>query len=740
MRRTFPAMLLLAAALGSACDDDDGTEPTPTIAAAISGPVTISQGQSGTATVTVTRGGGYSGPVGFAITGLPTGVTGTFDPVTAPAGTGDATSTLTLTASASATTGNANYTVTASGTGVTSATATGSLTVNATPNFTLTVAPTTLNIPQGGTGTADVTITRTGGFTGAVNLSVANLPTGVTAEFDDPAPTGDAAVLTLTVAGTATVAQTNLSIDGAGTPGNRSAALALNVTAAAPAGGFTLALNPATVTVAAGQNGQTTVNINKTGTFTANVTLAATGLPNGVTAAFNPPAASPPRGATDVQTQSTLTLTVGAGVAANNYPIVVRGTAEGQTEQTANLTLTVTAPSGGGNSSWKFCDLNNLPAHFAFQDGTGPWTAVTGTVAGDGTTYTFNIASATGGVAFVQGSAATGFTTFVFHGTQAELQTFGGNQCATSPNSSRTLNGSVAGVGATDQTSVIMGPASATVTGAANFQLQNALNGPADLIATQTTVSLGPPIAVTPVKLIIRRALDIADGGTIPVLDFGAAEAFNPITAQITINNLGTDIGLTQVSYQTTTTTGLLYAAAGATGNVQTAYGVPTAQQAATDLHSISILAASQSGDARGRTSFTKTMADMTVTLGDPLTAPTITSLGNTPYPRYEATGPIQAAYDDAFVFSLVQAGAGAGDARSVIITATRAYFAGANYTLAVPDLGATTGWQNTWALAVGVETSAIMVASGFSSNGTLPPNVEGGVVQFATRISTVTP
>ena len=739
MRRTYLALPLLAALL-AACDNDDGTEPTPTIAASISGAVTISQGQSGTATVTVTRGGGYSGPVGFAITGLPTGVTGTFDPVTAPAATGDATSTLTLTASAGATTGAANYTVTASGTGVTSATATGSLTVNATPNFTLTVDPTTLNVAQGGTGTVDVTITRTGGFTGAVNLSVANLPTGVTAEFDDPAPTGDAAVLTLTVAGTAAVAQTNLSIDGTGTPGNRSAALALNVTAA-PSGGFTLALNPATVTVAAGASGQTTVNINKTGDFTANVTLAATGLPNGVTAAFNPPAASPPRGssATDVQTQSTLTLTVGAGVAANNYPIVVRGTAEGQPEQTANLTLTVTAASGG-NSSWKFCDLNNLPVHFAYQDGTGAWTAVTGTVAGDGTTYTFNIASATGGVAFVQGSDSTGYTTFVFHGTQAELQTFAGNQCATNPNSSRTLNGSVAGVGATDLTFVIMGPASADVTGPTTFQLQNALNGPADLIATQVTVSVGPPFVVTPVKHIIRRGLDIADGGTIPVLDFGAAEAFNPVTAQITVNNLGTDNALAQVSYQTTTTRGLLYAGAGGSGNVHTVYGVPAAQQAASDLHSIDVQASAPSGEFRAITHWTKTLADMTVTLGDPLTAPTITSLGNTPYPRYQATGPIQAAYDDVVGFSLIQIPAALESARSVVITATRGYFAGANYTLVVPDLSATTGWQNIWALAVGQPITTIVTATGFSGNGTLPPNIEGGVMQFAARVSEVTP
>jgi len=320
------------------------------------------------------------------------------------------------------------------------------------------------------------------------------------------------------------------------------------------------------------------------------------------------------------------------------------------------------------------------------------------------------------------------------------LQTFGANHCATNPNSSRILNGSVAGVGATDQTVVIMGPTSAIVTGATTFQLQNALNGPADLIATQTTIAVGPPFTATPVKLIIRRGVDIPDAGTIPVLDFGAAEAFTPVTAEITLENLGTDFALTQVSYQTTTTTGLLYNPVAGTETVQTAYGVPTAQQSATDLHSIGVIATNQNGDARGRTSWTKTLADMTVTLGDPLTAPTITSLGNTPYPRYQATGPIQAAYDDALNLTLIQDGPGAGDARSVIITATRAYFAGADYTLVVPDLSATTGWQNTWALAVGQAITAITGALGFSGNGILPPNIEGGVMQFAVRLSQVTP
>ena len=47
---------------------------------------------------------------------------------------------------------------------------------------------------------------------------------------------------------------------------------------------------PTTLTVQQGANGTSTVNINRTNGFAGAVTLTATGLPNGVTAAFNPTA------------------------------------------------------------------------------------------------------------------------------------------------------------------------------------------------------------------------------------------------------------------------------------------------------------------------------------------------------------------------------------------------------------------------------------------------------------------
>jgi hypothetical protein len=336
----------------------------------------------------------------------------------------------------------------------------------------------------------------------------------------------------------------------------------------------------------------------------------------------------------------------------------------------------------------------------------------------------------------VFGDATDGFTTTVFFGTQAQLIGTAG-QCV-APNATRTLNGSVTGLGATDQVSIAMGGGSANASTATSltFQLENVLNGPSDLIAVRNSFTLGPPPALTPLGVIIRRGLNIADQGTIPVLDFGAAEAFAPQTAAITLANLGGDTPIVTLGYQTpTTVAGLSTSLSG--GTAHTVHGIPAARQDATDLHQLTALAAAgQAGDARGHLMWFKTLADKTVTLGPVLTAPTIASLGNAPYPRYSSSGPIQAEYDDGFSLVATQV---AGTGRAWSITATRGYFAAATYTLLMPDMSAA-GYLALWALQVGAQATLNTSAYGFSGNGFTQPQVEGGFGDFATRIGTVTP
>jgi endoglucanase len=93
--------------------------------------LTVNRSSSGTSTITITRVSGFAGAVSFTASGLPTGVTASFNPA-ATTTTGTST-VLTLTASATATTGNATVTVTGTS---------GTLTHTATIALTVAVAAT----------------------------------------------------------------------------------------------------------------------------------------------------------------------------------------------------------------------------------------------------------------------------------------------------------------------------------------------------------------------------------------------------------------------------------------------------------------------------------------------------------------------------------------------------------------------------------------------------------------------
>src|SRR5438094_651214 len=241
--------------------------------------LTIVQGATGNTTVTITR-TNFSGAVTLSLGGAPTGVTGSFSP-SAPTGT---TSALTVSVAAAVAPGVYNLTVAGTG-GPGNRSTPLTLTVSPAPDYALSLAPATLTIVQGANGTTAVTITRTN-FTGAVTLGLGSAPSGVTGSFDPAAPTGTSVTLTVSVAAAVAPGVYNLTVDGTGTPGNRSTPLTLTVSAAPD---YTLSLAPAALTIIQGTTGTTTVTIARTN-FTGAVTLSLGSAPAGVTGAFNPAA------------------------------------------------------------------------------------------------------------------------------------------------------------------------------------------------------------------------------------------------------------------------------------------------------------------------------------------------------------------------------------------------------------------------------------------------------------------
>lgn len=253
--------------------------------------VTVTQGGSGTSTITVTDLGGFSGSVNLAASGLPSGVTATFgtNPTTS-------TSTLTLTASSTATTGTATVTITGTS-GSLTATTTVSLTVNsaASPNFSVSASPTSVTVTQGSSGTSTITVTSTGGFNSAATLSASGLPSGVTASFSTnpvtpPANGSATSVLTLTASSTAAVGTATVTITGTSGSTTHSTTISLTVNASSGTKNFTLSLSPSSFTVAERGSVSTTLTVTSVNGFSGSVQLSVSGFPSGVsaTASSNP--------------------------------------------------------------------------------------------------------------------------------------------------------------------------------------------------------------------------------------------------------------------------------------------------------------------------------------------------------------------------------------------------------------------------------------------------------------------
>ena len=118
------AVLIPACSNGDLPDPGNGDLPDPgTLAVAVTPTsMNVAQGRIGSATLSVTRGGAFTGVVALSASGAPAGVSLAFNPATVAAGS--TSSTVQATISSSLATGSYPVTITAAGTGVNTATAT----------------------------------------------------------------------------------------------------------------------------------------------------------------------------------------------------------------------------------------------------------------------------------------------------------------------------------------------------------------------------------------------------------------------------------------------------------------------------------------------------------------------------------------------------------------------------------------------------------------------------------------
>ncbi len=603
------------------------------------------------------------------------------------------------------------------------------------PAIGLSVTPTSLSLVPGGNGTVTATVSRSGGFSGNIDLSLEGAPTGVTSSLSPSSLTGSFTTSTVTISAASATAPGNytLTIRAKGTGVTDQTATVPLIVVALPSPSFSMSLAPTSLSIAQGAAGTSTVTLTRANGFTGAVNLAVSGAPAGLTVTPNP--ASVATGSTT----STLNVSAAASTAPGTYPITVTATGTGVSNQTAALNVTVTAASSN-NTSWQFC-TSNAPVWFAVQDGTGAWTRVTAT----NNAFSFNITSAKGGVAYVQPGPGSAFTLTVLYGLKQELSDANSGLCANTIE--KTVNGSVAGLATGEAASVSLGGALATVSTNGNFTLNNVPDGNRDLIAAKTLTSVsGTGVTFTVNKLIIRRNQNPANGSTMAALNFGAAEAFDPIAKNLTVNGVGSDFLSTAVSYVTANNsqTSLYSDANPSSSSTRTYFGVPAAQQATGDLHLVTAVATNVTGSTANYLrivgTYFKDATDKTVTLGPIPATATVSTLATTPYVRLRMQWTAQTEYGK--YFSSIYSQSNAAAPRSTIVSATSGYLGGTSVDLAIPDFTGVAGWDPNWGLKAGQATQWIASGTAWSAPGGVfaSPAVEGGTLQIGSRVGTITP
>ncbi len=668
----------------------------------------ITAGQSGTSAVTVTRTGGFAANVQLSLDGAPAGVSGVFAPNPATAGTS------TLTVSTTAATVPGTYNLTVRGTaGQTDRTTTITVVVSPIPAITLAVGSPTLSATVGASVTSTVTIARVGTFVGDVALSLDAPPVGVTAVFTPAtiATGGTTASVSISAGSTAVPGIYTLTVRGTGTGISAQTATITLTIVAAP----TFTLTATAVTTPQSTTGTSTVTLTRTGGFTGAVSLALAGLPTGVTATFTPSSVT--------GTSTSLSLAIASTVAVGTYTGTITGSATGLSNVTTPVSLIVTQGSTAtGAISWQFCDVTQFPVWFAFRNGTtGTWTRVT---ASANQTYNFTMSGAVGGVAYAQPVVGSPPQVTITLATVAEFATAAAAECTTN-RATKTLNGTFAGLAASQTGSVNLGGAFASTTFPSTaFQLSQVDEGITDVVAFRSVQAFANnALSIVADRAVLRRNVNYAANSTIPVIDFSGSESFPVQTAQIVTANAGSEAVNVLTSFVTSNGSfgGFAFGALQGGTSPYVVFGIPGGLLQNGDLHLVSATASNFAAQGVGTLrivgQYNRDLVNRTLSFGPVLNLPTFVTVATQPYARIQGSGFWQAEYGDRLFGSFVQNTG--NSSRTWTISGTRGYFGpSVSYNFDIPDFSTVQGFDVSWGLQAGVLTNVTASGTGITSGG----------------------
>ena len=545
------------------------------------------------------------------------------------------------------------------------------------PKVEVTPSTSTASVAQGANTTITLAIKRTK-FDKPVAITVEGAPQGITALVTPSSVQNgtNSASLQISAAASAVPGKTTLTLR-VKAEGLEDQTIPVDVTVS-PTGGFTLSSIDPSLSVAVGGGGTSTLRVARTGGNGANVDLAASGLPSGMTASFVT--------APTTSSIATMILAASSSVAPGTYTITVTATSPGFSNQTTTVSVTVNPAPAMATLSLGFC-LTDFPVWVAYQNEGFAWQQATPT----GTGFSFQATDRLGLVLVFQSGGASAAD--IYYATRAELASFTDRDCGGSKN----FTGSVAGLGAGQTAKITMGVAQATTT-SASFSLNSVHTRTLDLVGVSGTFNGN---LFTTDKVIVRRSLDLAAGATIPALDFSSGEAVAAASNALSITDVQTadSLEITNTFWSKTSTFSTVNTLA-MRGSSATIKSVPAALMVAGDTHELFIDAFQLSSSqvvGRSYVRYSSSPADFTAALGPPQNTPTMSFLTSTPYTRVRGVVAAQPEYSTSIQFGYFQ-GQGTSS-RLVNVSKTAAYLGGtpATWNVEIPDFNGTPSFNANW-------------------------------------------
>ena len=239
----------------------------------------------------------------------------------------------------------------------------------ATSDFSISVLPSTLNVPQGTAATTTVIVESIDNFSSPVSLGVAGLPSGAVAGFGTnpvtPSPGGNASSpLIISIGSVVAIGTYPLIITGTNGTISHSTTLTLKVIGS---GDFTIAVTPSSVIVAPSFFTSATVTVTSSGSFSSAVSLTAAGMPLGLASTFGPNPIVPPAGGS---ASSLMTLSSSSYAPMGSFIITIIGTS-GSTSHSVPLTVAIT------QTGYVDFSLSAAPSSISLVQGTSAPTTIT---------------------------------------------------------------------------------------------------------------------------------------------------------------------------------------------------------------------------------------------------------------------------------------------------------------------------------------------------------------------------